>query len=75
MSKKRSVPTRGREAGAENKLKNPGRNAKVTLYLRPDQIETIEEIQLAERKRTGLRPDKSKLIQEAVDLLREKYLA
>jgi Arc/MetJ-type ribon-helix-helix transcriptional regulator len=33
----------------------------------------IEEIQLAERRRTGKRPDKSDLVQEALDLLIQKY--
>ena len=47
--------------------------AKVTLYIRPDQVVAIEDIQLAERKSTGKRPDKSDLIQEALDLLIEKY--
>jgi hypothetical protein len=45
------------------------RRAKVTLYIRQDQIEAIEEIQLNERKRTGKKPDKQDLIQEAVDML------
>ena len=47
--------------------------AKVTLYLRPDQVIAIESIQLQERKRTGIRPDKSDLVQEAIDLLVSKY--
>jgi len=47
--------------------------AKVTLYIRPDQVMAIEDIQLAERKRTGKKPDKSDLIQEGLDLLIKKY--
>jgi hypothetical protein len=47
--------------------------AKVTLYIRPDQVVAIEDIQLAERKSTGRRPDKSALVQEALDLLIAKY--
>jgi hypothetical protein len=47
--------------------------AKVTLYIRPDQVVSIEDIQLAERKSTGKRPDKSALVQEALDLLIAKY--
>jgi len=46
---------------------------KVTLYVRPDQVVRIEEIQLQERRRTGKRPDKSDLVQEALDLLIQKY--
>lgn len=47
--------------------------AKVTLYVRPDQVLAIEAIQLEERRRTGSRPDKSALVQEALDLLMKKY--
>jgi len=47
--------------------------AKVTLYVRPDQVLAIEAIQLEERWRTGSRPDKSALVQEALDLLINKY--
>jgi hypothetical protein len=43
--------------------------AKVTLYVRPDQVLAIEAIQLEARRRTGSRPDKSTLVQEALDLL------
>lgn len=46
---------------------------KVTLYVRPDQVVQIEEIQLQQRRRTGKRPDKSDLVQEALDLLIQKY--
>jgi len=46
---------------------------KVTLYVRPDQVMQLEEIQLQERRRTGKRPDKSDLVQEALDLLIQKY--
>ena len=47
--------------------------AKMTVYVRPDQVLALEEIQLAERKRTGKRKDKSDLVQEAFDLLIEKH--
>jgi hypothetical protein len=46
---------------------------KVTLYVRPEQTIQLEEIQLRERRRTGTRPDKSALVQEALDLLAQKY--
>jgi hypothetical protein len=46
---------------------------KVTLYVRPEQIIQIEEIQLQEHRRTRTRPDKSELVQEALDLLIQKY--
>lgn len=47
--------------------------AKVTMYVRAEQIEAVEEIQFNERKRTGKKPDKSDLFQEALNLLIEKY--
>ncbi|HKP12496.1 MAG TPA: hypothetical protein VJZ91_10315 [Blastocatellia bacterium] len=47
--------------------------AKVTLYVRPDQVVAIEAIQLQERRHTGVRPDKSALVQEGLDLLIRKY--
>jgi hypothetical protein len=50
-----------------------GKLAKVTLYVRPDQVTGLEEIQLDERRRTGAKPDKSDLVQEALDLLIHKY--
>lgn len=49
--------------------------AKVTLYIRPDQVLAIESIQLEQRQKTGKKPDKSDLIQEALDLLVEHYRA
>ena len=53
--------------------KRAGKLAKVTLYVRPDQVTGLEEIQLDERRRTGSKPDKSELVQEALDLLMRKY--
>ena len=47
--------------------------SKVTVYIRPQQVIAVEAIQLAERQRTGQKPDKSELMQEALDLLIEKY--
>ncbi len=46
---------------------------KVTLYVRPEQVMALEEIQLAQRKLTGKKPKKSELVQEALDLLINKY--
>jgi hypothetical protein len=46
---------------------------KVTIYVRPEQIVKLEEIQLHERRRTGVRPDKSALVQQALDLLITHY--
>jgi hypothetical protein len=47
--------------------------AKVTLYIREDQVLAIEKIQVKERERTGQKKDKSELVQEALDLLIKKY--
>lgn len=47
--------------------------SKVTIYIRPEQVIAIESIQLAQRQSTGKKPDKSDLLQEAVDLLIAKY--
>ena len=46
---------------------------KVTIYVRPDQVKMIERIQFQEWERTGKRPEKSTLVQEALDLLAAKY--
>lgn len=47
--------------------------SKVTLYIRPDQVLALERIQLEQREKTGRKPDKSVLVQEALDLLAGKY--
>lgn len=46
---------------------------KVTVYIRPDQVVELEKIQLSERQKTGKKPKKSVLVQEALDLLIQKY--
>jgi len=46
---------------------------KVTLYIRPDQVVALERIQLEQREQTGKKPDKSVLVQEALDMLTERY--
>lgn len=62
-----AVPASGAPAPTAVKLE------KVTLYVRPEHVLAIEEIQVSERRRTGKRPDKSDLVQEALDLLIQKY--
>ena len=49
------------------------RPQKVTLYVRPDQVKMVERIQFQEWERIGKRPQKSILVQEALDLLADKY--
>ncbi|MFY9224680.1 MAG: hypothetical protein WAQ98_18550 [Blastocatellia bacterium] len=46
---------------------------KITVFIRNDQMADIEQIQVDERRRTGIKPDKYKLAQEAYDLLIQKY--
>ena len=46
---------------------------KITVFIRNDQMADIEQIQVDERRRTGTKPDKYKLAQEAYDLLIQKY--
>lgn len=46
---------------------------KMTVYIPPEQYVSLEEIQLAELKRTGHKPDKSELFKEAIELLVRKY--
>ena len=46
---------------------------KATYYIRPEQVVSLESIQLQERQKTGKRKDKSELVQEALDLLFAKY--
>ena len=65
-------PTKRKGSKAQTR-KNGNKLAKVTFYVRREQVVDIESIQLAQRQRTGTRPDKSELIQEALDLLKEKY--
>ncbi len=77
LSERRAKDKRGVdvlfEADEQPRREEKPRLAKITLYVRPDQVTSVEDIQLGERKRTGKKPDKSDLIQEALDLLIEKY--
>ena len=68
-------PGEGEADGGQETLQAQAKPAlaKVTIYVRPEQVTAIEEIQLAERKRTGKRRDKSDLVQEALDLLIDRY--
>lgn len=80
---KRNETTKSKRVGQNGRLSKSQRTAvdpeperqlaKVTLYVRPDQVLAIEAIQLEHRRRTGGRTDKSTLVQEALDLLISKY--
>jgi len=46
---------------------------KATFYLAPDDVIALEELQLAIRKRTGRKANKSELMREAIALLVKEY--
>ncbi len=46
---------------------------KLTAYILPEHYIALEEIQLNQLKKTGNKPDKSELFQEAIELLIDKY--
>lgn len=46
---------------------------KATFYLSPDDVIALEELQLAIRKRTGRKMNKSELMREAIALLVKEY--
>lgn len=78
LKARRAQDSRGVDAIFQSSETTPDANdkqplAKVTLYIRADQVVAIEDIQLTVRKDTGKRPDKSALVQEALDLLIQKY--
>jgi hypothetical protein len=72
MNKRATSSDRRHPASAPVASRKP-KLEKVTLYVRPEQVLHIEEIQLQQRRKTGNRPDKSDLVQEALDLLIQKY--
>ncbi len=57
--------------------KSPGgatpKLVKATFYLSPDDVITLEELQLTIRKRTGRKVNKSELMREAIALLVKEY--
>jgi len=60
----------------ENKDYNVSKDpslVKITIFIRNDQMVELEQIQVDERRRTGVKPDKYRLAQEAYDLLIQKY--
>lgn len=44
---------------------------KVTVYLQPDDVVAIDELQIAEFKKTGKKPEKSELVSRAIQLLKQ----
>lgn len=76
LSERRSQDKKGIDAliqstGEPKQTEKP--LVKATYYIRPEQVVSLESIQLQERQKTGKRKDKSELVQEALDLLFAKY--
>jgi hypothetical protein len=46
------------------------KRVKVTVYLNPDDVVAIDEMQIAEFKKTGKKPEKSELVSRAVQMLK-----
>ena len=44
---------------------------KVTVYLQPDDVVAVDELQIAEFKRTGKKPEKSEIVSRAIQMLRQ----
>lgn len=61
------------ESGKDYNVSKDPNLVKVTIFIRNDQMVDLEQIQVDERRRTGTKPDKYKLAQEAYDLLIQKY--
>jgi hypothetical protein len=47
------------------------KRVKVTVYLNPDDVVAIDEMQIAEFKKTGRKPEKSELVSRAVQMLKQ----
>ncbi len=44
---------------------------KVTVYLNPDDVVAVDELQIAEFKKTGKKPEKSEIVSRAIQLLKQ----
>ncbi len=63
------IPSAPTENTSEHFRNDENKLVKATFYIRSDQVTTLEEIQLINRKETGVKTDKSELIRNAIDLL------
>lgn len=63
----KTLPTKDYNVSKDSNL------VKTTIFIRNDQMIELEQIQVDERRRTGIKPDKYLLAQEAYDLLIQKY--
>jgi hypothetical protein len=63
------IPSAPTENTFEPSKSDESKFVKATFYIRLDQVTTLEEIQLINRKETGVKTDKSELIRNAIDLL------
>ncbi len=67
QSQSKNLPTKDYNVSKDPNL------VKMTIFIRNDQMIELEQIQVDERRRTGIKPDKYLLAQEAYDLLIQKY--
>ena len=56
---------------AEQQDVQPVGRVKATFYLEIDDIEAIDDLQLAELRRTGKKPEKSQIVSRAIKRLKE----
>ncbi len=70
----RQRPELFRRSDNQQSEQSDGKSArvKVTVYLQPDDVVTIDELQIAEFKRTGKKPEKSELVSRAIQMLKQQ---
>lgn len=59
--------------GGESEHTHARTRVRMSYNIRPEQDLDLEEVQKTLRLRTGKKPTKSELVEEAIDLLTEKY--
>jgi hypothetical protein len=47
------------------------KRVKVTVYLQPEDVVAIDEMQIAGFKKTGKKPEKSEIVSRAIQLLKQ----
>ena len=61
-----TVPQSSRQAEAATAA-GKASNEKIGFYLRPDQVEKLDELALAYKKRTGIRLNRNELVRRLID--------
>ena len=56
---------------AEQEDSQTPKRVKVTVYLNPEDVIAVDELQIAEFKRTGKKPEKSELVSRAIQMLKQ----